>query len=372
MPTPKIQAYNGESGEPIEVWNEVGSVEVSFGQTGPDTAGVDVPRTAPYLHHRRSMPGGVGVFLEVDGRALGVPEVWTGRMLAPQFSGDAPSVGLGLKGPEEWLSGIGVPVQGSHTRPAAGIVQEAIQACPAQTWLAPTVQAVTALSSIPYETSGEAMWPLMTGLAEQRGEEFRLVARPGRVLFDVYWGHPLGAPDHSAEVMLVHGKNCTLSSSAIQSGLPLSELIGVALSYGQGADIAGALVKTSPTARWGRSNALTAAMSSTSVRRLAGSGAASEALPAPEMTSEAALTAMLEATLRRESVATATAQIQDVDPALWPMILTGALVSTRLPDPFGLFTAAVARIRTATFRLAPDLACSLSLELWRLEEPHAD
>lgn len=371
MSLPRIQAYHGESGEPIEVWSEFGSVEVSFGPTGPDSARVDVPSTAPYLHHRRSMPSGVGVFLGIDGRAQGVPEVWAGRMLSPQFSGDAPSVGLGLKGPEEWLSGIGVPVQGSHTRPAAGIVQEAIQACPAQTWLAPTVQAVTALSSIPYETSGESLWALMTGLAEQRGEEFRLTARPGRVLFDVLWGHPLGAPDHSAEVVLVHGKNCTLSSSAMRTGLPLSELVGVALSYGQGADIAGALVKTAPTSRWGLSNALTAAMATTSVRRLAGSGAASEALPAPELTSEAALVAMLEATLRRESIATATTQVQNVDPDLWPMILTGALVSTRLPDPFGLFTASVARIRTATFSLAPSLACSLSLELWSLEEPHA-
>ncbi len=365
-----IRAYHGESGEPLEVWPDFGSVEVSFTQTVPDSAKIDVPRTAPYLHHRRSMPGGVGVLLEVDGRAQGAPEVWTGRMLAPQFSGDGDSVGLGLKGPEEWLSGIGVPLQGQHTRPAAGIVQEAIQSCPAETWLAPTVQAVTALSSIPYETSGEAMWPLMTGLAEQRGEEFRLVARPGRVLFDVHWGHPLGAPDATAAVVLVHGRNCTLSSSAIRAGLPLSELVGVALSFGEGADVAGALVKTSPASRWGRSNALTAAMATTAVRRLAGHGSASEALPAPEMTSEAALTAMLAATLRREAVATATAQIQDVDPILWPLLVTGTLVSTRLPDPFGLFTAAVARIRTVTFRLAPELGCSMSLELWQLEDQH--
>lgn len=370
MSAPTIRAYHGESGEPLETWDQFGSVEVSFTQTGPDSASIDVPCTAPYLHHRRSMPGGVGVFLEVDGRALGTPEVWTGRMLSPQFSGDGEAVGLSLNGPEEWLSSIGVPIQGRHTRPAAGIVQDAIQSCPAQTWLAPTVQAVTALASVPYETSGEAMWPLMVGLAEGRGEEFRLVVRPGRVFFDVHWGHPLGAPDATAEVVLVHGKNCTLSSSAIRAGLPLSELVGVALSYGQGADVAGALVKSAPSSRWGRSNALTAAMSTTSVRRLAGSGAASEALPAPEVTSDAALTAMLEATLRHEAVATATAQIQDVDPALWPLLVTGVLVSTRLPDPFGLFSAAVARIRTVTFRLAPELACSLSLELWQLEDPH--
>ncbi len=370
MSTPTIRAYHGESGEPLEVWTDFGSVEVSFSQAAPDSAKIDAPRTAPYLHHRRSMPGGVGVFLEVDGRALGAPEVWTGRMLSPQFSGDGETVGLNMKGPEEWLSRIGVPLQGRHTGPAAGIVQAAIQACPAQTWLAPTVQAVTALSSVPHETSGEALWPLMVGLAESRGEEFRLVARPGRVFFDVHWGHPLGAPDATADVVLVHGKNCTLSSSAVLAGLPLSELVGVALSYGEGADVAGALVKTAPSSRWGRSNALTAAMATTSVRRLAVSGAASEALPAPEITSEPALTAMLEATLRREMVATATAQVQDVEPALWPYLVTGALVSTRLPDPCGLFTAAVGRIRTVTFRLAPELACSLSLELWRLEDQH--
>lgn len=368
MNAPTLRAYHGESGEPLEVWTDFGTVEVSFSQAGPDTAKIDVPATAPYLHHRRSMPGGVGIFLEVDGRALGAPEVWTGRLLSPQFSGDAESVSLSLKGPEEWLSRIGAPIQGMHLQPAAGIVQDVIQSSAAETWLAPTVQAVTALSSIPFETSGEALWPLMVGLAEARGEEFRLVARPGAVRYDLFWGHPLGASDATREVVLIHGRNCSLSSSAIRAGLPLSELVGVALSFGEGADVAGALVKTSPSSRWGRAGALTAAMSSTSVRRLAGGGAASEALPAPELTSEPALVAMLETVLRREMVATATAQIQDVEPALWPHLSPGTLVSTRLPDPSGLFGAAVGRIRTATFRLAPDLGCSLSLDLWRLED----
>lgn len=367
---PTIRTYHGESGEPLEEWTDFGVVEVSFTQAGADSAKIDAPRTAPYLHHRRSMPGGVGAFIEVDGREGGVPEVCTGRLLPTQFSGDGETVALNTKGPEEWLSRIGVPIMGRHTAPAAGIVQGAIQACPVQTWLAPIVQVGSGLAAIPYETSGEALWPLMTSLAEERGEEFRLVARPGSVLFDLHWGHPLGAPDATADVVLVHGKNCTLSSSSVVAGLPLSELVGVALSFGEGADVAGALVKSAPVSRWGRSNALTAAMASTSVRRLAGSGAASEALPAPEITSEPALIAMLETTLRREMVATATVQIQDVNPDLWPYLVTGALVSTRLPDPHGLFAAAVARIRTATFRLAPDLGCSLSLELWHLEDPH--
>lgn len=370
MSAPTIRAYHGESGEPLEVWTDFGTVEVSFSRTGPDTAKIDVPRTAPYLHHRRSMPGGVGVFLEVDGRAMGAPDIWTGRLLSPQFSGDGETVSLSLKGPEEWLSRIGVPVVGRHTAPAAAIVQDAIQACPAATWLSERVQVGSGYAAIPHETSGEALWPLMSGLAEARGEEFRLVARPGTVLFDLHWGHPLGAVDASAEVVLVHGKNCSLSSSAILAGLPLSELVGVALSFGEGADVSGALVKSAPVSRWGRSNALTAALSSTSVRRLAGSGAASEALPAPELTSEQALIAMLETTLRREMVATATAQIQDVEPDLWRHLSPGTLVSCRLPDPSGLFSAAVARIRTATFRLAPELGCSLSLELWRLEDQH--
>lgn len=370
MSTPTIRTYHGESGEPLEEWTDFGVVEVSFALTGPDAAKIDVPRTAPYLHHRRSMPGGVGVFLEVDGRDLGAPDIWTGRLLSPQFSGDGETVGLSLKGPEEWLSRIGVPVVGRHTAPASAIVQGAIQSCPAQTWLAPTVQVGSGLAAIPYETSGEALWPLMVGLAEARGEEFRLVARRGEVYFDLHWGHPLGAVDASAEAILVHGKNCSLSSSAILAGLPLSELVGVALSFGEGADVSGALVKSAPVSRWGRSSALTAALSSTSVRRLAGSGAASEALPAPELTSEQALIAMLETTLRREMVATATAQIQDVEPDLWQHLSPGTLVSCRLPDPSGLFSAAVARVRTTTFRLAPDIACSLSLELWRLEDPH--
>jgi hypothetical protein len=63
--------------------------------------------------------------------------------------------------------------------------------------------------------------------------------------------------------------------------------------------------------------------------------------------------------------------VQDVDPDLWSHLRPGVLVRTRFPDPFGLFESAIARIRTATFSLAPTLGCSLHLDLWALEASHA-
>lgn len=361
-----LRAYHGEAGEYLEDWPEYSVVEIAFGPHGPDTARVEVPRTAPFLHHSRSLPGGVGAFVEIDAASFGVPDVWTGRLLAPQFDGDGAGVTLSLKGPEEWLSRIGVPLAGQSARPAADVVRDALAACPAETWVrVPSAGSGTHWSRVPFDLTGQALWPLMTGLAETRGEEFTLTARPRRVMFDLSWRHPLDATE--ADVTLEHGRNCTLSSSALNLGLPLQDAVGVALSYGAGDEVVGALVKAPASARLGLRDGLTAAMSALAVRKLAGTGSASEALPAPEVTSQAALEAMLEALLRREMVTTCTAQLQDVKPHLWPHLRPGTLIRVSMPDPFALFHYALARIRTATFRLAPDLACSLSVDLWAIE-----
>lgn len=363
-----IRAYHGEAGEYMEDWRGFGTVEVTFGTYGPDTARLEVPRTAAYLHHSRSMPGGVGALVEIDGTGLGAP-IWTGRMVAPQFDGDGPAVALGLKGPEEWLSRIGVPMVGTSARPAADIAREAIDACPVPTWIVAGAGASTRWSRIPIDLSGQTIWALLTALAEQRGEEFYLAARPRQVAYDLTWRHPLDSPE--ASIVLEHGRNCTLSSSALNTGLPLSDAVGVALSYGAGDEVVGSLVKAPPTARLGTAAALTAALSTLTVRKLSGAGSTSETVPAPEITSQAALDAMLEAMLRRAMSLTAAAQIQDVDPRLWAHLRPGVLVPVRLPDPFSLFTNAIGRIRTVTFALAPTLGCSLSLDLWQTDGSHA-
>lgn len=366
----RIRAYHGEAAEYIEDWAEYGTVEVTFSAYGPDVARIDVPRTAPFLHHTRSLPGGVGVFLEIDGRDFGVPDVWLGRMLAPQFDGDGAAVALSLKGPEEWLSRIGTPLSGATSAPSAAVVASAIQASRVQTHLVMDAASGSRWSRVPVDLSGESLWALMTALAEQRGEEFWLAPRSGRVLCDVAWRHPLDSPDRSGEVTLEHGENCTLSSSALAVGMPLSEAVGIASSYAEGAEVAAALVKAPPAARLGLRDALTAALSSLTVRRLAGVGT-SQAIPAPEITSQAALEAMLEATLRREMVATCAVQVADIDMDLWPHLRPGTLLGAMFPDPFGLFEDAVVRVRTATFALAPTLSASISGELWAIGAAHA-
>jgi len=378
VPAPRglvVRAYHGEAGEYLEDWRGLGTVEITFALHGPDTARIETNRHAAYLHHTRSMPGGVGVFLEIDARSLasgvGVPDIWTGRMVTPQFDGDGAAVALPLKGPEEWLSRIGVPLAGTVAAPSARVVRDALLQARAETWVRMGAGSPTRWARIPFDLSGQTYWALMTGLAEQRGEEFVLTPRPRSVLFDLDWRHPLDSPDASGEVTLRHGVNCTLSSSALNTGLPLQDAVGAALSYGEGAEVAAALVKAPPAARVGVRDALTAALSSLTLRRLAGTGGTSETIPAPEITSQAALEAMLEAILRREMVAVATAQVQDVEPRLWRHLRPGTLVGTALPDPFGLFAGAVGRIRTATFSVAPVLGCSLSLDLWSWDAAHA-
>lgn len=363
-----VRAYHGDAGEYLEDWRRFGAVEITVGLEGPRDARIEVDRHRPYLHHTRSMPGGVGVLLEIDGAGLGAP-LWTGRAVGHQFDGDGAAVGMGLRGPEEWLSRIGVPMVGATARPAPDISREAIETCRVPTWIVPGGGASTRWSRIPVDLSGQTIWALLAMLAEQRGEEFCLTPRPRQIAFDLDWRHPLDSPE--ADVVLEHGRNCTLSSSALNTGLPLSDAVGVALSYGAGDEVVGSLVKAPPTGRLGTRDALTAALSTLTVRKLAGAGSTSETVPAPEITSQAALDAMVESMLRRSMSLTAAAQIQDVDQDLWHHLRPGTLVRTRLPDPYGLFSSAVARIVTATFSLAPTLGCALHLDLWSVDGAHA-
>lgn len=362
--------YHGESGQYLEDWTEELSVaEVTFGEHGPLSARVEVPATAEFLHHSRCFPAGVGGFLEIDARSLGVPEVWAGRVKIPQFGGEAAGETFEVVGPEEWLGVIGVPLQGPYTAPSADIVRDALAGSAAQTWVEMSADSPTTYVQIPYEAGGETHWKLMTGLAKQRGEEFYLSAMAGRVGYQLRWSHPLQAPDYSDRLTLVQDENCRLESSAMNLGLPLQDAVGVALSFGAGSEVVGSLVKAPPAARAriGRLHGLTAALSTLTVRRLSGAGATSEAVPAPEVTSQAALDAMVESMVRRDMVMTATVQLADIDVELWPLLRAGALVGARLRDPHRLFANCLIRILTRTFGILPGLGNSISAELWTME-----
>lgn len=324
-----------------------------------------MPSVGAQLHHTKLFPEGVGAFIRIDPH-VPTPEPFIGRLEIPQFGGNDTDVSLNLSGPEEWLSVIGVPLQQTYNLPAADIVRETLLASTAQTWVQFGTSSPSTQVSIPYQVSGASIWDLMQNLASTRNEEFYLHPAQDGVGFLLDWRHPLDSIDLSHAVSLVQGQNCNLGTSAMNLGLPRDNAIGIAQSFGMGDEVLGALVKAPAVARLGLRDAFQAAFTTSAVRRLVGTGSSSYATPEPSLVSQQAIEAAMESALRRAMTATGTAQITDVDPALWQHMRPGNIVHGVLKDPFSVFSDCLLRIRSATFALAPALGCSIAVELWSI------
>lgn len=361
-----VRVYHGESGQYIQDLTDLSVIEYTLGPNGNQNARVVVPSVGTQLHHTKLFPEGVGAFVRID-PSVPVPDPFIGRIEIPQFGGADTEVSLNLKGPEEWLSVIGVPLQATFNMPAAHLVRETLLASTAQTWVKFGTSSPSTLVSVPYQTSGTSIWGLMTDLAEMRNEEFYLYPDPQGIGFQLDWRHPLDSVDLSSTVVLEEGYNCALSSSAMNLGQPRDNAIGVALSLGMGDEVLGTLVSAPPTARLGIRDAFQAVFSTAAVRRLVGTGSDSYATPETSLVSQQAIEAAVESMLRRSMTATGTAQIADIDPALWPSIRPGVIVGGIIKDPFGLFENCLLRIRSVTFALLPVLGCTASVELWAVD-----
>ena len=103
MPGLSVHTFDGWSREPIGDWYDIGECELVYEMWGPETARIVAPARMPYWHRARSMPGGRGVYVQVDATDAGLP-LWTGRLTNPQAQGFGPDVSAELTGPREWLA----------------------------------------------------------------------------------------------------------------------------------------------------------------------------------------------------------------------------------------------------------------------------
>lgn len=361
--TVALRTYHGESGEPIDVWEDVDACEIVFEEYGPKSAKTGLVRGVPALHHSRLMPGGLGAFLEIDARGLGVPDVWLGRIDVPQI-GPGAIVPIGATGPESWLASVGVAPSAESAEPAAWTVRRSIQEARRPTWCRFDAGSAYLGVRTTAVASAQSLWAQIEAYRADRDELPLFIADAGRVRFTVRWAHPLAGSEVQGDVRLVDGENCTLTSSAVGAGMTRDELVAVARSWGAGSGLQAALVRAPRGAAIGRRGALAAVLQSA---QLTGLLAGDVASGLPEIGERDALELALETRLRRLMVPPVLGQIADVDPALWPYCRPGNVLSATLHDPYGLFNRALVRITSATFRPTPPLACSLSVELWDAE-----
>lgn len=367
--TVTIRAYHGRSGDGLGRWEDLGTCEVVFEDYGPETARLTFPRNAPQVHRTRSAPDGVGVFVEIDGTEMGVP-VWAGSFDTPQFDADGPDFGMALTGPRSWLDTIPVNGVAITSAPAAVLVRRAFAEARQPTWTHLGLQgAYVAPRMIEDSISAESLWALMTGFKERRGEYPYFEALRGQLGFRMSWRHGSSSSDFSSVVTLVHGQNCKLAPSAGSLRRPITELTGVANSYLAGSGYTGASVAAPAGVVVGMQQALGSSLASATSRGLL-PGARTDVVP--ESPTASALRGELVTKMQRVMRPMLPAQVTDVDPALWRYLRPGRVVGARLQDPQGWFNNSLVRIRTCSWRLAPDLACNLSVELWALEAHRGD
>lgn len=362
---------------------DIGSVEVAFDQRGAATAKVNVPRLVngspnPRLLQPALFPDGAGALIEIDGRDLGtnergntisVPDAWLGRVTDPE-GGDTgtPEATITAAGPgvdleQENLPALSVPITGSGGDIARAIVQNYPND------LRIDIGEIQRGIPSPATVDGGSVWEFLNSMAEDRGEEFRLTALPGRGRWRLDWFDALAAPDLTGgagpQVVLYDDgvrQNCRITP-AYKLTRPRTEVVAAGAGWRNGGQLA---VKAGTTSvAMGRKGALMAAANTTVVQRLAGG---QTAFMRPDLSTLPALEAAAAAELRRLMRPVLPVQIEVLDTGLWRYMRPLNVVLVRLPKEMtGLYRRCSVQIRTATFCLTPPLGCSVSGELWAVD-----
>jgi len=370
MTQPVVRIYHGLSFEPLGEWAGIGAVSIAYDEHGPASADITLARNSAYLLADAIAPGGIGVVVEIDARdlgvdiesrAIGIPDVWLGRVQTLPASSRGATCTVALGGPSTWLERITVARQAASTESAGSIARRLVEQYPIGrvspgpvTYRGPGGE---------MDVGGQALWSALTSMADDRGETFTLTAVPGEARMLLDWRHPLQSEDRTASVVLIEGSNIEWDTT-FQLDTMASDLIGVAESFAAGPGAVAASVSAPASARFGRLAALTAVLGSSAARAVVEGG---EAIIRPDIPTRAELELVLAAKLRTMMVPPILLQATVTDPAMWRHLEPGVLVTTYITDPMGLFTGgAVARVLDRAFDVWPTLACTVGLELWRM------
>jgi len=369
---PVVRVYHGVSFEPLGEWAGIGSVSIAYDEHGPASADITLPRDSVYLRADAIAPGGMGVVIEIDARdlgtdvngsAIGVPDVWLGRVQTLPASSRGATCTVALGGPSTWLERITVARQAVSTEPAGSIARRLIEQYP-----------IGRVSPGPVTyrgpggemgVGGQSLWSALASMADDRGETFTLTALPGEARLLLDWRHPLQSEDRTASVVLIEGTNIEWDTT-FQLDATASDLLGVAESFAAGPSAVAAMVSAPSAARFGRLAALSATLGSSAARAVVEGG---EAIIRPDIPTRAELELVLGAALRQLLVPPILLQATVTDPAIWRHLTPGALVTTYIHDPLQLFAGgAVARVLDRAYDVWPTLACTVGLELWKVSD----
>lgn len=359
----RIRLFHGETGEFIREVKGWTGLQVGFDLTGPVSGDTGLPYGHPCVSRSVLMAGGIPVFAEVDARGRGIQEVWFGRVDGIDVASGRGERSVALKGPEVWLGADDTVVRARETvtMTAGEFVRRLFADYPVDLKVDVGGQVYSG-EARPIELAGQSVWGLLTDLADQTGEEFRFVAKPGEARLELLWTSPYAPLDLTPDRVIAEGRHVNWSYSAVVH--TRAELAAAGRSFGAGLGVRGVKVKAVEGRVLGRKAALSAVIAEHGAYLFDQDGTGVTLDPS---TGETIVLRMAATTqLRRWLTLRYPIVINIVDPDIWEGLRVGALVRVNFPsDDHGIYLDAVVRIQTLAFDLA-EWTCEAGAELWEV------
>lgn len=340
-------------------------MDISFDRFGPTSASITLRRGSADTHHSALMPDGDGALLEVDARALGVPDVWLGQCESVDedvtHAAAEGALPVSVAGPWAWLDDIGIHDYPTRMAPAGQIVADIVGASTAAHRLRLGASIHRGVP-IEYAASGASIGSMLMDLAGITFEYPYLTAMPGQGRLTLDWLDPLSVPDARQNVMLLPGRNCTEVKLTSKLRRTAAEVVGLARSYVQGVGAQSTAMRGPAGAVVGRRAALAMATSAAPASQLAGGPVViRQDLPASSTIREEAKTQ-----LRRAASIIPGGSATITDSALFGYMRPNTILAGVFNDGMSLWGRCLIQIRTVTWSLNRDgvKKASISFDLW--------
>lgn len=361
----RVRVYHGWTRRYLGDLTGLGIIEMSFDQHGPAEARLEGPRGMPQWTIDRIAPGARGVYIEIDARAAGIPDVWLGQATLPQDRSGSP-VTIQCLGPEVWLSEIGVASQEIVTRPAGAIIEREIARSDVDSGL--VIGSALHHGGVgEFDLAGHSVWSLLTDLEDDRLERFYLRAIPGQAKLQLTWTDRLDARDNTGFTLTPENLADDYQVAARLDTKVLS-VAGIANSQEWGSQQNAAAVAVQGSAALGLLAGLASTGLAAQASRVTGQGPTAIASHVPGLN---AMRSILESEAKRRRTATGSLSGRVVGTArvdLWGKVVPNDLISARLPDDaLGLFRNSVGQLTSVSYSLGQEAAMAISAELWALE-----
>lgn len=343
---------------------EHGDVTLSFGPNGPTSAALVLRRGSDDVSAGTLLPGGDAALVDVDARALGVPDVWLGQALSLDEDVTHATaegvVSIPAEGPMVWLGDIGIHDVPTRLAPAGTIVEGIIGQHPGRHRL--IVGRIHKGTPIQFAAAGQSIGGMLDELAKLTMERPVMTAIPGEARLTLDWLDPLSVPDARRVVTLQPGRNCTEVKLTTALRRTAGDVVAVGQAYVHGAAAASTGMRAPSGITVGRRAALTMSAYAAPAAQLSGGPVTLR----PDLASTATILQAAATHLRRSVPIMPGGSATITDSALFPALRPGAILSAVFSDALGLWQRCLVQLRTVTWTLSRDVVrkVSISYDLW--------